>query len=275
EAERERERERELVCPQPNSSICKRKGNCNCVSLVCVCLCVCVCVCGRTCFSLIFQAVAMYGSPLLPILTSSKKASSSDQQAAELLAVDDLLDNPWHYDCVVSPRLISSDLAPKSPVFLSKRSAPAAYSRPLSPPLSGRKPSANPPLTPPPLSKSSANRRPLSPLSLARSPTNYPSSTLSKPAACNPSSSSSSSIPINRILITQASSNYVSLASFINNGDKSSYGSSTAATLDFSSKRSSKSITPVLSKCREREAKTHIRGDPSRIRSYSGCLAVD
>ncbi|KAI5055287.1 hypothetical protein GOP47_0030432 [Adiantum capillus-veneris] len=199
----------------------------------------------------------MYGSPLLPVLTTSKKASSWDQQgAAELLSVDDLLDNPWHYDCVVSPRLTSSDLAP------------------ISPPLSS-KPLVNRPLTPPSLSKSSVNHA-LSPLSPARLPSNYPSSLSIKPATCNPSSSSTSSKRINKLLITRTSSNYVSLASFINNGDKSSYESSTAATLDLSSKRSSKSITPVLSRCRERESKAHmIRDDPSRVRSYSACLAVD
>ncbi|KAI5055289.1 hypothetical protein GOP47_0030434 [Adiantum capillus-veneris] len=194
------------------------------------------------------------GSLLLPILTS---ASSSDQQIAELLSVEDLLDNPWHYDCVGSPRSISSDIAPKSLVSLSKRPVPAPYKPPLSA-LVFSKPSANHPLTPPSLSESSANR-PLSPLFL------------SKQAACNRSASSTSK-PTNRILITQTSSNYVSLASFINNGHESSYRSSSLANLDLSSKRSSNTI---LSKCRERESKAHISGDTSNSGSYIARVAVD
>ncbi|MCO5584345.1 hypothetical protein L7F22_038269 [Adiantum nelumboides] len=160
----------------------------------------------------------MYGTPILSILTSNSKKSSSDQQIAELLSVDDLLDNPWHYDCVVSPRLlITSDLAPKSAInSLPKPS----HNRPSSPPLS--KPSPNRPLTPS-LSRSSPNRPP-TPLLLSRLPANHIGNSLSKPAI-------NQSSPSPR-LITQTSSTYVSLASFINNGDNSSYGS-TAACLDF------------------------------------------
>ncbi|KAH7281998.1 hypothetical protein KP509_35G007200 [Ceratopteris richardii] len=137
-----------------------------------------------------------------------------DPHHAKLLYVDDLLDNAWHYDCVVSPRL-SSD---------------PAVAKPPSPPLASSEGGSHRPTTPPSPARSGAD--------------------------------------LERRAVTQTTSSYVSLASFLEHGAAQKPVS--LATGSSASISRSKSITSIASKCRDRGLR-----DPSRIKSYAGCLAVD
>ncbi|KAH7294039.1 hypothetical protein KP509_28G053700 [Ceratopteris richardii] len=184
----------------------------------------------------------MPGKPLLSILSPSKRSRASmDLQPAQLVSVDELLDNPWHYDCVVSPRLSVDSSASLRPIYPPSSSTSSSKTpilgNPTTPNLSQRRSQASPPrsfVSPPRSAAASVNH------GRSAAPT---------------------------------TSNYVSLAVFLNNGatQGSSYGGFSPA----ENSNLGKPIITLVSKCRDRDQKSYIRGHPSRIRSYSGYLAVD
>ncbi|KAH7294040.1 hypothetical protein KP509_28G053800 [Ceratopteris richardii] len=165
-----------------------------------------------------------------------------DRQTADLVSVHELLDSRWHYDCVVSPRLRTDPTSAATSVAGRSRSP-----------------------SPTPSSTSKRNQR-------VPSPSVQP---------CSPPSPRSPSADYSAASATQATSSYVSLSVFLNNGNTCRPN---FATLSLSGNQAPRlndkpTITPpmrtLLSKCREREHKSYIRGDPSRIRSYATWLTVD